>query len=84
MSECWSWATRLSTLLSWVKWSTAHEGRALREGSPPCLLFPAGSPPVPRAPGVCLQAVASAAGDEGRRELDFTGKINLEFITGIP
>lgn len=28
--------------------------------------------------------MASAAGEEGRRELDFTGKINLEFITGIP
>lgn len=34
--------------------------------------------------GGCHRVVASAAGDEGRRELDFTGKINLEFITGIP
>lgn len=36
------------------------------------------------SPVHCLQAVASAVGDKGRRELDFTGKINLEFITGIP
>lgn len=34
--------------------------------------------------GSCLLVVASALGDKGRKELDFTGKINLEFITGIP
>lgn len=73
-----------STLLLRVEWGTGHGGRALKEGSPPCLSFPAGSPPLPRVPGGCLRAVASAAGDEGRRELDFTGKINLEFITSIP
>lgn len=34
--------------------------------------------------GRCLQVVALALGDKGRMEFDFTGKINLEFITGIP
>lgn len=73
-----------SARLPQVERGTGRGGRALGEGSPPCRSFPAGSPPFPREPRGCLRAVASAAGDEGRMELDFTGKINLEFIIGVP
>lgn len=51
---------------------------------PPCLSFPSCTPQTPRGAACERWHQFLVLGEAGRRGLDFTGEINLEFITGVP